>query len=1239
MAQKQGQSIDDLIRTANNEDIAQPMAKYLGFAQPAPKPITPYASPNQNNSCVLFPVPDGNKGGLQPVLHPLLNSAKRSMTSDIINMLLEIFKAYQQQLWILHQSGQLTEYGSQEDFLDATKKGKAILDKLTTLWGQKDGAADFSYDGKSGSDLFDMIQRWRGDNHCNTLFFNSIFDFECPVAVRGMLEGDSPVTQCRNLYRDAGGDDGELSAIPRGTGLSATEKNPDGLANGRDPIWWCIEKDGEKTWLRPVTCYICETYLYDTNFEDNDMQCEHFFPFLEAQLLWSLKIPSKISFDGQNQYFQAKAKGLLNREYGPVCRLCNCNPHKGGKNILSFNTTPTAVHPNGSFQINTDTIDAIVKDSSKASVGSKGRPRPKVASVRTRMLDRNGRQTRCQRVFEPLRDYVNFDLQNKSKKDIADTMLIRYFYYFNQTTCRKFCAALVDGEDIEKKIKRQENLKDEIRKKDKEVMKIKEGLVKICSDIKTLIPQTKITLKGIISKAGKIIKRRSGRVKKLQDAQKEKIKNLKQVLQYYKTQVTQGADNLHSIILQFDNRWQSIITNEAELLRLATDESQKEQFITAVNDLNTNYNNLKTLIEAAFNKRKTAAQRGIVLPIRGGGLLNKGDVTVTDAILLLKILKERSIYFFEIYSKFIEIIDRQDKLADIAYTFFDSLEENLYNENLGYNGNVHNVITFYRNKKKPRNLYINVNISHYLSNTFFLSNTLFDDVRYLNQETMVKEAEENLQNAILSSRENQLRISNNKPLSRNTKLDKEQQEQVNLFYHFYKNIYKQIFPRLYSYQKDTQNLYSHHQIYKYCADRIDRTFYEKDGIESLSCSRSQIIGNELNEAISMVAFVCTKTFRNEHPKQQKADEIRKSISELSFKHKQNEFFNRNTRFSIEIDFTQNASGATSQGNTHARAPARNPRKTQEQAQAKEQALAQAREILRARAQALAREKELAREQAEARKQAEARARKQAKKQAKKQALAQARELLRERARAQAKALAREQGLAREQAEARKQAEARARNPRNTQEQARLGDILHNLAMNDSPPSAPGARGFDAAPLPSTQKQAPLTPPHIRAARERARLAKAKKDVTRLPSLTNPKGKVGTIRRQPRQNSNAKRRAPGTDKGRTSRSGEYLLNPRHLISPADRKQLEKARKALEKQKVTQDARGRAADIMAVSQLPPLSGRGRITRKKRKRKRKKKTKRRRKKKKKTRRKNKRKKKTKRRRKKKKKTRRRR
>ena len=90
------------------------------------------------------------------------------------------------------------------------------------------------------------------------------------------------------------------------------------------------------------------------------------FPFLEAQLLWSLKIPSKISFADLNS--RARANMLLNREYGPVCRLCNCNPHKGGKNILRFDGATT--------QINTDTIDAIVKDSTKSSGWTKGRPRP-----------------------------------------------------------------------------------------------------------------------------------------------------------------------------------------------------------------------------------------------------------------------------------------------------------------------------------------------------------------------------------------------------------------------------------------------------------------------------------------------------------------------------------------------------------------------------------------------------------------------------------------------------------------------------------------------------------------------------------------------------------------------------------------------------------------------------------------------------------------------------------------------
>ena len=375
------------------------MVKYLGFAEPA-QSITPYAPPNQNYSCVLFPAPD-TKGGLQPVLNRLLNADKTTMANDIINQLLAIFDEYETKLFDLHTKGKLTEYGSQEEFLAAITKGKAILQNLKPLWGQtQDGPnADFSYDGESGLDLFNLIQTWRSDNQCNTLFFNKIFNFECPVAVRGMLEGDSPVTQCRNLYRDAGGDDGQLSAEPR-TGLSGEQKNPDGLAKGRNPIWWCIEKDGVKTWLRPTTCYICETYLYDTNFEDNDMQCEHFFPFLEAQLLWSLKIPSKIGFADPDS--RALANRLLNREYGPVCRLCNCNPHKGGKNILRFNADNiTGRNRDGSFEINPDTIEAIVNNSNKSGRWPVGRPKPKTrdATFQARILNEQKRRERFDAVF------------------------------------------------------------------------------------------------------------------------------------------------------------------------------------------------------------------------------------------------------------------------------------------------------------------------------------------------------------------------------------------------------------------------------------------------------------------------------------------------------------------------------------------------------------------------------------------------------------------------------------------------------------------------------------------------------------------------------------------------------------------------------------------------------------------------------------------------------------------------
>ena len=52
-----------------------------------------------------------------------------------------------------------------------------------------------------------------------------------------MLEGDSPVTQCRNLYRDAIPGNVKLLATPRNEGLTPEQKDPDGLGGEDETLF------------------------------------------------------------------------------------------------------------------------------------------------------------------------------------------------------------------------------------------------------------------------------------------------------------------------------------------------------------------------------------------------------------------------------------------------------------------------------------------------------------------------------------------------------------------------------------------------------------------------------------------------------------------------------------------------------------------------------------------------------------------------------------------------------------------------------------------------------------------------------------------------------------------------------------------------------------------------------------------------------------------------------------------
>ena len=1278
------------ILNASNINPDQPMVNVLGFAKTFNDADIPVVrkEDERRNSCVLFPTPV-IKNGLQRVLHPMLNSDKTGMAMAIIRHLRTGFNQFSRELHTLHLAGELKAYDSHEELLEAITKGEAVLGRLRGKWGQNGGASNFAYTTASGIingiDLLKQMEVWRKDNHCNTLFFNSILDFESSTDVRGMLEGDSAATQCKRLYSDAGGG---LEATPRSREEfegSADQKkmllNPDGLSANRNPIWWRRTKsDGSKEWLNPVTCYICETYLYATaDGLENNMQCEHFAPFLEAQLLWLLKIPSKISFTGSTD--QARATKFLNREYGPVCRLCNCNPHKGGKNILQLNTSVTgngeATNP---FEINKETITAIANDSVKNPKNTllgvdPTNGRPKTASfdqtlktqIRARVLNRAARTSRCQKVFQPLMNYVNRDLQGKTPQDIVDTMLIRYFYYFNNTTCRKLFSTLVDGEDIDKKIQKVENLKDEIRQKDKETMDIKTELAKICANIKTLIPPKKITLKGIMNKAGKIIKRRSSRVKALQKAQKEAITNLKNVLEYYITQVNQGAKNLKSAIDKFENDWRATISNASRLTALATEErqkTQKQQFIQAVADLNGEYKKLNTLFEAAFARRKQAAADGIFMT--GGRLLYGVGGTVGDSMLSLEIFYRYSRYFLKvIHPKFKDIVRAIDIGADYAYTFYSSLSDNLEMETppTQWKGYENQVVKLSRPRGDLTTLTVRVNISHFLSRPGFNVDTLFDNMTIMAkikqfEEGEVAAAEQNVENAVRNARENQLRMTEGKSLSRKIILNKTQKDQLELFEYFYYLIYNVFFPKLLGLQseEDLDHLYSYHTIYKFCHNNIDRLRFLEEGKRVRpSCWLSRVIGKALDEAICMFTFVCTKTFRIEHPRVTSQNMTAMRMADLDLRLRYNKLLEPEflPREDIEVlDFTKptppsspasSATGSRTAFGSTITLPVRRPGVSQATTESMRIGamgrFRAERTHLKAEAEKRAHQEEAARISSMALRQAKKKAsgnkksqrqsnipqgfQKQSQRQIQltpeEKALqarlrAERKEREKKRKKAAAAERARVQAIKQEQIRQKRIAgQQRRREKEAKDKQARLEEELKQLeleARTGSLSHAPFASSTQPQPpvVPSRRNLPRINPPLRKSVTPedlRKKLAEAK----RVTTIRQPPKDAPRRQQHPSGKGRAKRRAPGTEKGktRTSRSGDKDL----------RKAIKQTKRALE------------LDRQAVRDLPYGGSR-------KKRRKKKKTIR--KKKKKTRRKNKRKKKTKRRRRKRKKTRRR-
>ena len=215
-----------------------------------------------------------------------------------------------------------------------------------------------------------------------------------------------------------------------------------------------------------MRCYICDVELNNEN-EKRSMQCEHFFALTEAMLFWRLHSDTQLK--PKESELIGTNKDIINkmtvREYGPVCRKCNCEPYKSSLRIFKFNESGEGPL----FILDEDSLIRIAygDPSNDASVEHHdGSP----------TLDSQQRKSRLKKVFTPLVDSINLNLRGKENEEILDILIKRYFSYYNQTAIEKLRTLFLGGEDLEK-------LKKEQDKKNKKNIKVVSVLYKFFGKI------------------------------------------------------------------------------------------------------------------------------------------------------------------------------------------------------------------------------------------------------------------------------------------------------------------------------------------------------------------------------------------------------------------------------------------------------------------------------------------------------------------------------------------------------------------------------------------------------------------------------------------------------------------------------------------------------------------------------------------------------------------------------------
>jgi hypothetical protein len=262
--------------------------------------------------------------------------------------------------------------------------------------------------------------REAGPNKLFEYLFN--FDLSPGISIRQILERPKPPGnsgQCWKAYGD--------NVKPGGYG------NP--------PLWSKGERD------TPMNCYICHANLTLKEETPSDMQCEHGFPYSEAQLFYYLICNAYTPKDDDPEV-RRRFNEIVMREYYPVCTTCNCNPYKSSLRILKINPewlNNQNVKP--IVQLDINSLNEIVK--SKRDTVT---PEP--------VLNFEQRKQNIEAVFAPIVNSINGFLEEKYNTHVKllQFLILKYFIFFYGDILNKINTVLIGGENIDKKEKKRKKI-------------------------------------------------------------------------------------------------------------------------------------------------------------------------------------------------------------------------------------------------------------------------------------------------------------------------------------------------------------------------------------------------------------------------------------------------------------------------------------------------------------------------------------------------------------------------------------------------------------------------------------------------------------------------------------------------------------------------------------------------------------------------------------------------------------